>query len=139
MSESGHQLGTDKYAYRAPVTGGHLPSADVSAARRAVGQLRQCIAVLRAHHGDVPDIHRPPHDPTRLDIDAAAFVAGPPRLNNVLGRVVNPTLLWSQTRRMTRHCGSVPTTKVSEASAGIGSGRSRDGHDMVAITRTRRP
>ncbi len=54
-----------------------MPSTDVIALRRAIGQLRQCIAVLRAHYGDVPDVRRLANDLERLDIDAADFVGRP--------------------------------------------------------------
>jgi hypothetical protein len=54
-----------------------MPSTDVIALRRAIGQLRQCVAVLRSHYGDVPDVRRLADDVDRLDIDAADFVTRP--------------------------------------------------------------
>ncbi|HEY0804625.1 MAG TPA: hypothetical protein VGD84_06160 [Pseudonocardiaceae bacterium] len=54
-----------------------MPSTEVIALRRAIGQLRQCVAVLRSHHGDMPDIRRLANDVERLDIDAADLIGRP--------------------------------------------------------------
>ena len=54
-----------------------MPSTEVIALRRAVGQLRQCVAALRSSHGDVADVRRLANDVERLEIDAAEFAERP--------------------------------------------------------------
>jgi hypothetical protein len=54
-----------------------MPSTEVIALQRAIGQLRQCVAALRTHYGDVPDVRRLANDVERLDIDAADLIGRP--------------------------------------------------------------
>jgi hypothetical protein len=115
------------------------------ALQRAIGQLRQCIAVLRAHYDHVPDVRRPADDLERLDIDAAEFVGRPTPPKQRDGQGGKPDIVV------------VPDTPYDPAlwlgadDEGVGGVRghrqrnrraskraSRDGDHMAAITRTRR-
>ena len=46
-------------------------TAELMSLRRAIDDVRSCIAVLRDRHGDVPSVQRLVGDVERLDLDAA--------------------------------------------------------------------
>jgi hypothetical protein len=46
-------------------------TAELTSLRRAIDDVRSCVAVLRDRHGDVPSVRRLVGDVERLDLDAA--------------------------------------------------------------------
>ncbi|HEX3592402.1 MAG TPA: hypothetical protein VHV74_22510 [Pseudonocardiaceae bacterium] len=54
-----------------------MAGSDLAAPQDAIGQLRQCVAGLRATYGDSPDVRRLLNDVDRLDIDAADLAGRP--------------------------------------------------------------
>ena len=46
-------------------------TAELLSLRRAINDVRSCVAVLRDRHGDVPSVQRLVGDVERLDLDAA--------------------------------------------------------------------
>ena len=46
-------------------------TAELMSLRRAIDDVRGCVAVLRDHHGDIPSVRRLVGDVERLDLDAA--------------------------------------------------------------------
>jgi hypothetical protein len=54
-------------------------TAELMSLRRAIDDVRRCVAVLRDRHGDIPSVRRLVGDVERLDLDAADLEL-PPRL-----------------------------------------------------------
>ena len=54
-------------------------TAELMSLRRAIDDVRRCVAVLRDSYGDVPSVQRLVGDVERLDLDAADLEL-PPRL-----------------------------------------------------------
>ena len=46
-------------------------TAELMSLRRAIDDVRSCVAVLRDRHGDIPSVRRLVGDVERLDLDAA--------------------------------------------------------------------
>ena len=116
-----------------------MAGADFTALRDAIGQLRQCAGNLRVTYGDSPDVRRSLDDVDRLDIDAADLAGRPtpPKQRDHSGG--KPEVVVVRTHRTTRRCGSAPTTRASEASAGLtAGGRLVMAMTRWSITRTRR-
>lgn len=71
-----------------------MPTTEIANLRRAIGQLRQCVAALESQYGDATVVRRLANDLERLDIDAedlgSSRPAPAPRAANAMEVVVVP-------------------------------------------------
>ena len=71
-------------------------TAELMSLRRAIGEVRSCVAVLRDRHGDVLSVRRLVGDVERLDLDAADLDLPPlravPELVQLGSEPVDPSI-----------------------------------------------